>query len=251
MKFEEFIGEAKTRFLALPQVQDLLDEPVAISVRSQTPLEAIGNTERQDYPIITGQEIMLAADFRGCMGQAFTDAPLAWEGSLRQVMELPLGSDPRAMGLFIATLNAVMHYLGLADCVIHCKNEGPGRCGGTIAAWLKQHYGDIPILLVGYQPSILQNLAECFSAVRILDLNPDNIGEERFGILVEHGDRDWQSAMAWAELVLCTGSTVCNGTIIDYLDCDKEVLFYGTTLAGIAPLMGLKRLCFADGNGMM
>lgn len=251
MKFEAFIEEVKARFLALPQVQALLDEPVAVSVRSQTALEAIGKTEMQDYPIIVGKEIMLAASFRGCLGQAFTDAPLAWEGRLRDAIELPLDRDPHAMGLFIATLNAVMHYLGLADCVIHCKDEGPGRCGKSMAHWLKQHYGDIPILLVGYQPAILQNLAEHFSGVRILDLNPDNVGQERFGIRIEHGIIDREPACAWAKLILCTGSTVCNGTIADYLDCGREVLFYGTTLSGIAPLMGLKRLCFAEENGAM
>ena len=52
-----------------------------------------------------------------------------------------------------------------------------------------------------------------------------------------------------ANLILCTGSTVCNGTIVNYLGLDTEVLFFGTTLAGTAVLMGLKRLCFAENYG--
>ena len=51
---------------------------------------------------------------------------------------------------------------------------------------------------------------------------------------------------SYAELILCTGSTLCNGSIIDYLDLDKDVLFFGTTASGAAPLLGLKRVCFAD-----
>ena len=41
-------------------------------------------------------------------------------------------------------------------------------------------------------------------------------------------------------------STICNGTIVNYLDLDTEVVFYGTTLSGSGEMMGLKRACFAD-----
>ena len=37
-----------------------------------------------------------------------------------------------------------------------------------------------------------------------------------------------------------------NGSIIDYLNLEKDVLFFGTTASGAAPLLGLKRVCFAD-----
>ena len=52
--------------------------------------------------------------------------------------------------------------------------------------------------------------------------------------------------LGWAELVLCTGSTLANASIENFLDIGKEVLFYGTTGAGAAALMDWKRLCYAD-----
>ena len=66
--------------------------------------------------------------------------------------------------------------------------------------------------------------------------------------LVEDGRVDGVSTAVcdWADLVLCTGSTVCNGSIVNFLHLKDKILFYGTTLAGAAALMGLPRICFAD-----
>lgn len=99
--------------------------------------------------------------------------------------------------------------------------------------------------LVGFQPALIAALSRRFS-VKVLDLNPDNIGKVKDGCPVLDGEADRQAVVDWAGLVLCTGSTLCNGTIVDYLDLDKEVVFFGTTLAGAAPILGLKRACFAD-----
>ena len=76
----------------------------------------------------------------------------------------------------------------------------------------------------------------------------DFIGQTRYGVLVEDGGAPGvsQSICSWADLVLCTGSTVCNGSIVDFLYLKDKILFYGTTLAGAAALLGLPRLCFAD-----
>lgn len=72
-------------------------------------------------------------------------------------------------------------------------------------------------------------------------------GSLKFGIRVEDGTAMKEKIRdSYAELILCTGSTLCNGSIIDYLDLDKEVLFFGTTASRAAPLLGLKRICFAD-----
>ena len=109
--------------------------------------------------------------------------------------------------------------------------------------YLKENYGSPKILQVGYQPAIFQNLAENFE-MRILDLNPENVGTEKYGVTVEHGIDAYEDALAWADLVLCTGSTICNGSVVRYLDIGKDVIFYGTTLAGAASILGLKRGCF-------
>ena len=218
---------------------------VTVRARGLTPEEAIGHTQRTDYPILTGKEVMLMAEFRGAMGQAFTDAPAHFEGSLDQVLALDLEGDPHSRGLFIATLNAVMKYLGRADNTVHCRDGGPELCARHMAQWVADTYGAPKIALVGFQPALIAALSQRFP-LKVLDLNPDNIGKEKDGCPVLDGASGRQEAVDWADLVLCTGSTLCNGTIVDYLDLDKEVVFFGTTLAGAAPILGLKRACFAD-----
>ena len=47
----------------------------------------------------------------------------------------------------------------------------------------------------------------------------------------------------WAELVLCTGSTLCNGSFVNFLDIGKPVLFFGTSCAGAAHVLGAERFC--------
>ena len=223
----------------------LTGSAVTVRARGLTPEEAIGRTQRTDYPILTGKEVMLMADFRGAMGQAFTDAPAHFEGSLDQVLALDLEGDPHSRGLFIATLNAVMKYLGRADNTVHCRDGGPELCARHMAQWVADAYGAPKIALVGFQPALIAALSQRFP-LKVLDLNPDNIGKEKDGCPVLDGASGRQEAVDWADLVLCTGSTLCNGTIVDYLDLDKEVVFFGTTLAGAAPILGLKRACFAD-----
>ena len=222
-----------------------LDGAVTVSARGLTPAEAIGDPGRTDYPILSGKEVMLMADFQGSKGQAFTDAPVAFHGSLGEVLELDLEGDPHSRGLFVAVLNAVMARLGRADNTVHCKDGGPAFCARHMADWVGETYGNPRIALVGFQPALIGALSSRFP-LKVLDLNPENIGKTKDGCPVLDGNGDRQAVMDWADLVLCTGSTLCNGTITDYLELDKEVVFFGTTLSGAAPVLGLKRMCFAD-----
>ena len=43
----------------------LTGSAVTIHTRGLMPEEVIGRTQRTDYPILTGKEVMLMADFRG------------------------------------------------------------------------------------------------------------------------------------------------------------------------------------------
>jgi hypothetical protein len=87
---------------------------------------------------------------------------------------------------------------------------------------------------------MVEALAPLFP-LRLLDLDPDNLGNTKFGVPVE-GPETASDAVAWAELLLVTGTTLVNDTIGDFL-LDKPVLFYGTTIAGAAHLMGWERFC--------
>ncbi len=244
---EEFYGELKNRFFKLLEEKGLLLETVHLSTRALTSQEAIGTTKRKDFPIITGKDIMVQAECGGSLGQAFTDAPAVFQGTLKEVCDLNIVNSSHNRGIFIAALNAVMKHLGLSECTVHCRNDGPEQCAVDAADWVKKVHGNPKIGLIGYQPSLLERLSKEFS-LRVADLNADNIGQTRYSVLVEDGGNDSvrEDICQWADLVLCTGSTVCNGTIVNFLPLEEKVVFYGTTLAGAAALMDLSRLCFAD-----
>lgn len=61
-----------------------------------TPEEAIAINERKDYPILTGQDVMLQASYRGARGQAFTDAPADYSGTLEEILSMDILSDEHA-----------------------------------------------------------------------------------------------------------------------------------------------------------
>lgn len=244
---ELFYDELKDRFIKLLESEGILEADVQITTRSLTPEEAIGITKRKDYPILTGKDVLVQAECMGALGQAFTDAPSAFTGTLSDLCALDIKNSSHNRGLFIAALNAVMKHLGLVECTVHCRDDGPEQCAVKAAHFISQNYGRPNIGLVGYQPSFLERLSQDFP-VRVVDLNPDNIGQMRCGLLVEDGSADGvtDGILQWADLILCTGSTICNGSIVDFLPFKEKTLFYGTTLAGAAALMELPRLCFAD-----
>ena len=246
MNKKELLELIVTRFRELPEIEGLIDETVEIRAKALSPEEAIGNTERKDYPILDGKDVMIEAVCNGASGQAFTCAPADFSGTLNDVLDMDFENDPQAAGLMIAAINAVMASLGICDRTVHCKNEGPALCGIEMMKYFKENHYDENILIVGYQPSIISNLTANMKNVRVLDLNPDNIGYEKCGAIIEDGERAMKGAVEWADVILCTGSTVCNGTLVDYLDTGKKTYFFGTPLAGTAKLLDLYRLCFAD-----
>lgn len=243
MTQQELMLKLKNEFRSLVKKFDLATDEINITSKSLTPEEAIGNTKRRDFPILTGQEVMLQAAYKGAFGQAFTDAPSEFKGTLDDILELDLSEDSHNRALFIASMNAVMAKLGLIEHTVHCKTEDPENCAHEFADYVRKTYGNKKIALVGYQPSILEALSKEFT-LRVLDLSPKNVGQNRYGIKVEHGINDYKEVVLdWADVVLCTGSTLCNGTIVNFIDIGKEVLFFGITASGAAKLLGLKQLC--------
>jgi len=87
----KFYAEIKDKFCQLINNEDIWSSRInVVNVRSLTPQEAIGNPERDDFPLLKGKEVMIQADFRGNKGQAFTDMPGNYSGTLRDIFELPL-----------------------------------------------------------------------------------------------------------------------------------------------------------------
>jgi hypothetical protein len=125
---------------------------------------------------------------------------------------------------------------------VSCAESDRERCGEHIAARYKKNNGRIKLLLAGYQPHILKALAADFP-LRVLDLDPKHIGETYDNITVENGAEAFDDAVWWADAILCTGSALANGTIVDYMNMPKDVAYYGTTIAGCARLLELRRQC--------
>ena len=245
MTNHELYSTLQQKLADLLQENGLTAETVTITARGLTPAEAIGAPTRKDYPILTGSEVMLMASFRDGKGQAFTDAPAQFSGSLQEILSGDVEGDPHIRAMFVAALNAVMDHLHLASPTVHCKNDGPEHCAAHVVDWVSAHYGSPKITMVGYQPAMAAALAKHYP-VKVLDLDPKNIGASREGFTVLDGNTDREAAIDWADLVLCTGSTLCNGTLVNFLDLEKPIAFFGTTLSGAAPLLGLQRVCFAD-----
>ena len=77
--------------------------------------------------------------------------------------------------------------------------------------------------------------------LRVIDMDRENIGAQKFGVHIEGPDAT-DEAKRWADLLLVTGTTLVNDTIGQFLH-GKPVIFYGTTIAGAAYLMGWERFC--------
>ena len=251
MNTSELFSVIRERFAAVAAAAGIPGCEDKISVYPLTADEILGSAERRDFPILSGRETLEQAEFRGGFGQAFTAHPVKGEFTVDELLTMETDSL-RGQGTFIAGVNAVMNSLGLIKNTVHCTDEGPECCGKTAADALWREFGDVKVALIGYQPCLLANLSGRFSRLRITDLSPDKVGTERCGVKVEHGVYDRESVCDWAELILCTGSTLTNGTFCDfyrYAAEGRKILFYGTTIAGAAQLLGLERLCWADGNG--
>ncbi len=176
----------------------------------------------------------MEAAFRGERGQAFTDHYGNYNGTLAEVAALPLENNFNR-AVFVCTLNAVSRALGLADCTIHCKDTGPKECSKKIFDHIREHYGNVRITIIGFQPALAEALNKD-TEIRLIDLDPDNIGQIKRGVLVEGGEAT-QDAIDWCDLLLVTGTTLANDSIGHFLT-EKPVLFYGTTISGGAALMG-------------
>ncbi len=233
------LEQVRARAIAVWEEAGLMDQSVHVTAAPLTVEEAIGKPEGQDFPIQKGKEKLMEADFNGAKGQAFTDTYGNYEGRLADVAALNLNEAmPRA--IFVATLNAVMRGLNRAECTIHCKDAGPKECSQRIVDHVRARHGAPKIGMVGYQPALIGALSGSF-AMRVLDLDPDNIGQTRHGALVEGGEST-EDVLAWADLLLVTGTTLANGSIDLFLG-RAPVIFYGTTIAGAASIMGWERFC--------
>ena len=249
MALKPVLEESKEKLQAIITNQRLGDEPVQVTIGTLSARQAIGSPKRKDYALLEGKEVMIEAQFRGSFGQAFTDQPHDFSGSLNDVLNLRLNTN-HDRAIFVATLNAVTAHLDMVTGVRHCRDKEPEECATQIAQYILTNYGRVKIGMVGYQPAILENLTTTFGAnnVRCTDLNPKNIGSQKFGVEIWDGNSQNAELAGWYDLLLVTSSTITNNTFDTIRAAadsqDKRFITFGVTGAGISALLGLERVCF-------
>jgi hypothetical protein len=236
---DKIFAELKGRALSVLEDHDLMDAIVQVKARTLSVEEAIGNPEADDFPLQKGKERLMEADILGSRGQAFTDRFGNYAETLATIFDTPLTNNYRR-AIFVAALNAALRQIGQIEGTVHCHDEAPLECAETLVGHIGDRYGRVKITQVGLQPRIVETLARHFP-MRVLDMDQDNIGCRRYGPLIEPPAAT-AAALDWADLLVVTGSTIVNATLSDFLGT-KPVIFYGTTLAGPAHLMGWERFC--------
>ncbi|HAJ31883.1 MAG TPA: hypothetical protein DCK79_00670 [Candidatus Atribacteria bacterium] len=237
----DFYQEIKEKFCQLIKGDDVWSSRInVVNIRPLTPQEVIGNPERDDFPLLRGKEVMIQADFRGSRGQAFTDMPGNYSGTLREVFEMPLVNNFQR-AIFTASINAVLRYFKFISKTVHCRDKEPGECAAHLVDYIKELFGNPRIAFIGMQPAMVEALTAQFK-IRVVDLNVDNIGKRKAGVLIESVSKT-KEILSWGDIVLATGTTVVNNTLPSLL-IEKPIIFYGVTISGIAYLMGYEQYCF-------
>ena len=199
----------------------------------------------REYAIARGKEVIMECAFRGARAHVFTSSPFRGSLKLSEVLKLRLGSIAER-AVFYGSLNAVMRYLGLVDKTVHCRGDEPVKCAGELVKVVLSEYGNVPVLLVGYQPAMARALAGELRKLYITDMNPENVGKEVRGVRVLDHTKNLE-LMEEVEVVLATGSSVINSTLWPIYDRAKELgrelIVYGVSAAGAAKVLGIKRYC--------
>lgn len=229
----------KKEFIKLINEKGLQGERVIIRANPLSPEQAIGNPEDRDYPLLVGVERLMQAEFRGSLGQAYTDMYGDFSGRLSEIVAMDLKNNFRR-AIFISSLNAVMKHLGLITSTVHCKNAQPRECSQELVRHIEKNYGQPRVAMVGFQPRMVEALAKHFE-LRVTDMDKDNIGKEKFGVKI-YDPVHAEENLKWCDIALVTGSTAVNDTI-DQFRIDKPVIFYGVSISGAAKLLGLNHFC--------
>jgi len=230
----------KKEFIKIINQNGLQSDRIIIRATPLSPQEAIGNPEDRDYPLVTGVERLMQAEFRGSLGQAFTDMYGDFSGRLSDIVEMDLTNNFRR-AIFISSLNAVMRHLGLIDKSVHCKDNEPRECSLELVKYIERNYGHPKLAMVGFQPRMVEALSKRFE-LRVTDMDEDNIGTEKFGVII-HSPEKTQENLNWCDVALVTGTTIVNNTI-DQFRISKPVVYYGITISGVAKLLSLNHFCY-------
>jgi len=249
MKKEAGILErTRPRIREIAEKENLLHVDVTVLARPLTPEEAIGNPGRRDFPIIIGKERVIEATLLGSRGHAYTDSPKEFLGTLKDVLNLELNTNQNR-AIYVATINALLGSLKMADKTVHCKDNEPEECALEIADSLLKKYGRTDVGLIGLNPAIAERLVDAFGPdhVRITDMSRDNIGQHKFGVEIWDGNERTEDLIDASNVVIFTGTTLVNNTFSQIWNRiqshGKNYVVYGVTAAAVSKLLSIERTC--------
>jgi len=241
------LEELRRRWWRRVRERRLEGEKLTVEARPLKPEEAIGKPARGDYPLLKGKEVMIEARVRDARGQAFTDEPSNYSGSLASLMRLPLDVN-KQRAVVVAGINATYSLLGLIKGSRHCRDDGPELCARRIGEFLSEDIGtNVKLGMIGFQPAIAEHLSRIFRNFRITDMDEENWGRRIGKAVVEPHVRNHE-LIEWSDALLVTGTTIVNDTIDEIISLSrgKKLYFYGVTIASAAYEFGLRRLCFTS-----
>ena len=160
-KEEETLEQTRARIKEIAEKGQMLHVDVTVLAKPLTPEEAIGNPGRRDFPIIIGKERVMEATLMGSKGHAFTDSPQEFLGTLNDVLNLELNTN-QSRAIYIATINALLGSLKMAEKTVHCKDDEPEECALEIAETVLKKYGKVNVGLIGLNPAIAERLIDTF-----------------------------------------------------------------------------------------
>ncbi len=236
-------------FLGMAERAGLMESEVRVLAKPLTPEEAIGTPGRRDFPILIGVERVIEATVVTGRGQAFTDSAREFDGRLEDVIHSDLNNNNSTRAIYIATLNATLKYLGRLEGTLHCRDDDPETCGIEIGRMLERRFGRSPVGLIGLNPAIAERLVDVFGPERVFisDLNPDNIGQKKFGVEVWDGRTRTEDMISAVSSVVYTGTTLVNGTFDTIRESiagqGKTGIVFGMTASGVCELLGYERIC--------
>jgi len=236
----EFLRGLRSQLRRIVGEQGINPEKVPVEVRSLSPAEIYGDAPLGGLPASPGAMQMVEASVDGARGQAGTDEPGDWSGSLQDVLCMPL-KDQFSRAIFVATLNGVMRSVGQLECTLHCKDERPGMCARKCVEMLTAEMDPGAVAMIGYQPRLFAALVKRYDLC-VVDFHPEMVGRMIKGVKIVGPDR-MEKCNEKAGLLLVSGRTLINGTFDKVSTREKPAIFYGVTATGPARLLGLRHFC--------
>jgi len=175
----------------------------------------------------------LEAVLQGAKRHAFTGMSGDFSGSAKDVLSLSLADNfQRAL-----SINEVMQHRELISHNVYCSHRQSESCSLELVDFTLRSYGSPSIGMIGSQPAMAAQLSK-FVFSRAADLDPDDRGHERSGIVIENPEQI-DRMLASSDLIPATVCAVVNATVESLLETKKPVIFSGVTRAGIAKLAAM------------